>query len=235
MEIPLKAIGRVASPYKQKFCTPRQAVLRHNVPSKVILEPWLPEGILTDLGDFSHIWLFSYFHKKGPSRINGKIRPPRLKGEKKGVLATRSPHRPNPVGLTLVRLLSIDFEKNELLISATDLVDGTPIFDIKPYIPAYDQADNVEVGWTGSAQETLFEVRFSKEAEQILEASSSQDYGDLLKQTLQYEVRNLVDRDSTDTKEVYKSIIGDYDVHFRYEHSNVIIEQLKRISAADKN
>lgn len=233
MEIQLKAIGKIRSPFKQKFCTPRQAGLSDKVSSKVILEEWLPEGILSDLVNFSHIWLVSYFHKKGPSRINGKIRPPRLKGEKKGVFSTRSPHRPNPIGLSLVKLLHVDPSKRELLIAGTDLIDGTPIIDIKPYIPDYDHAENPQVGWTEQAKETLFKVEFSNKTLETLETSSNREYKDLLEQTLQFEVRNLVDRGSSNSEGIYKSMIGEFDVYFRYEGEKVIVEKLMPIQPTD--
>jgi tRNA-Thr(GGU) m(6)t(6)A37 methyltransferase TsaA len=232
MDIQLKAIGRVASPYKQKFCTPRQALLSPEVTSKIVLESWLPEGVLSDLDEFSHIWVFSYFHKKGPSRVNGKIRPPRLEGEKKGVLSTRAPHRPNPIGLSLVRLKSIDYDRRELLISAPDLIDGTPILDIKPYIPSYDQVDHptvVKVGWLGNRDETFFKVEFSTQASSTLDNLSNPNYRALLNQTLKYEVRNLADRDSNNSNQVYKSMIGDFDVHFRYEDTTVVVVKLEKL------
>lgn len=89
---------------------------------------------LDGLEEFSHIWLIFVFHKSTHSKLKSKVKPPRLNGEKKGIFATRTPHRYNPVGLSLCKIVKIDGKK--ILVSGIDLIDETPILDIKPYHPA---------------------------------------------------------------------------------------------------
>jgi len=96
-----------------------------------------PHHALDGLEDFSHVWLVFLFNLNGTNYTpKAHIAPPRLKGKVKGVFATRSPHRPNPIGLTLCRLERV--EGHRIIMSGVDLVDGTPILDVKPYIPSYD-------------------------------------------------------------------------------------------------
>lgn len=102
------------------------------------------EEALSDLAGFSRIWLLSWFHRNASWRP--MVMPPRGPSRRRGVFATRSPHRPNPLGLTPVRLLGV--EKRRLLLGPCDLMDGTPILDIKPYIPAYDAFPGERAGWT---------------------------------------------------------------------------------------
>ncbi len=231
MEIPLKSIGTIKSPYKQKFCTPRQAVLAPSATAIIQLEAWLPEGILTHLHEFSHIWIISYFHKKGLSRLNGKIKAPRLNGEKVGVFASRSPHRPNPLGLSLVKLEAIDEIEKRVYINGMDLIDGTPVLDIKPYIPPYDQVDHADYGWVEQRQDQHYKVQFSDEAKETLSTLiKKEEYETLLLETLRLDTRNHQDKKNSDSSEVFKSKIGLYDVHFIYKDKTVIIQKLEKLS-----
>ncbi len=102
------------------------------------------ETALRDLAGFSRVWLLSWFHRNQTWRP--LVLPPRGPAKRRGVFATRSPHRPNPLGLTPVQLIAV--EGRTLILGACDLVDGTPIFDLKPYIPAYDAFPDARAGWT---------------------------------------------------------------------------------------
>lgn len=117
---------------------------------------------LSDLSGFSHIWLIWWFHRNNNWRP--KVRPPRGPEQRRGVFATRSPHRPNPIGMTAVELLKIDGK--QLFVGNHDLVDGTPILDIKPYLPEVDAITVAATGWVGEVEKRLnpinsFEIRFS--------------------------------------------------------------------------
>lgn len=103
------------------------------------------EQALQDLSGFSRIWLIWWFHRNDTWKP--LVQPPRGPVQKRGVFATRSPHRPNPLGITAVQLLGI--QGRTLILGPSDLVDGTPVFDIKPYIPAYDAFPDESSGWTG--------------------------------------------------------------------------------------
>lgn len=99
-----------------------------------------PSHSLQDLEQFSHLWIIFVFHKHD-SGVKAKVAPPRLNGEKTGVFATRSPHRPCPIGMSLVRIEKI--VEDVIYFSGVDMVDGTPVLDVKPYIPHYDQPNGV--------------------------------------------------------------------------------------------
>ena len=143
MEHTIRAIARIQSDFPEKFGVPRQAGLVEELEARVVFEPEYREiEALRGIEGFSHIWLiwqFSEAHREGWSPT---VRPPRLGGNARlGVFATRSPFRPNSLGLSCVRLLGV--EKDPALgpvlrVAGADLVDGTPIFDIKPYLPYAD-------------------------------------------------------------------------------------------------
>lgn len=134
-------IGFLQTPYKDIHNMPIQPSGASGVPGKLILKPEFVEGI-KDLDSFSHIYLIYLFHKANSFHLTVT---PFLDSEVHGVFATRAPKRPNPIGLSVVRLLSI--EENVLNLENVDMLDGTPVIDIKPYIPSFDQPQNVRIGW----------------------------------------------------------------------------------------
>ncbi len=143
-EFKFKPIGKIHTPYKSPEECPRQGFLKKGIKGRIELLPELKEGLL-DLDGFSHLLLIWVFHKSENYKLFAK--PP---GEEKmhGVFATRSPHRPNPLGLTVVRLISI--EENILHIEDPDMVDGTPLLDIKPYVLPPESLGEVKRGWLDS-------------------------------------------------------------------------------------
>ena len=146
----LVPVARVENDFDTKFGLPRQSGLNDALISRVVLEKdFAREEFIRGITEFSHLWLIWGFDVK-PS-MNATVRPPRLGGnERRGVFATRSPFRPNPVGLTVVKLLSVSTENGIVLtVSGADMKSGTVIYDIKPYIP---YADCVE-GASGSFAE----------------------------------------------------------------------------------
>ncbi|WP_020678247.1 tRNA (N6-threonylcarbamoyladenosine(37)-N6)-methyltransferase TrmO [Geopsychrobacter electrodiphilus] len=168
MEINLKPIGVIHSPYKEKFAVPRQAGLAPSVEAELeLLSPYNQEEFFHGLEDFSHIWLIFLFHQNLGRNWHPTVRPPRLGGNKRvGVFASRSPFRPNPIGLSAVELIEI-FHKNSglvLRLRGADLVDGTPIIDIKPYLPYSDALSDAK-GAFAKTEPVLINVKFSPEAE----------------------------------------------------------------------
>ena len=134
----LKIIARIKNDFSTKFGIPRQSGLAPSLTAKIVFEKEFqsPEA-LTSLENFSHIWLIWEFSEAAQENWSPTVRPPRLGGNKKvGVFATRSPFRPNSLGLSAVKIEKI--ENGEIFISGADLMDGTPIYDIKPYLPAVD-------------------------------------------------------------------------------------------------
>lgn len=140
MKIILKPIGVVHTPFKDKRETPIQPT-RSNAIGKVEIEPEDSAG-LTDLEGFSHIYLIYYFHKSSGYELLVK---PFLDDRQRGLFATRYPARPNSIGVSIVRLLAR--EENFLTIRDVDVLDGTPLLDIKPYVPDFDVRENVSTGW----------------------------------------------------------------------------------------
>lgn len=153
-------IGVISSPRKHRYDVPRQGVLDAEHVAEVLLHEGNNfEQALADLHGFDRIWLISVFH------LNQEWKPlvqvPRHSDRKIGVFATRAPYRPNSIGLTAVRLLSVDGLR--LRVAECDLIDGTPILDIKPYIPYADSFPDAATGWVPSRPET-YNVRFDSEA-----------------------------------------------------------------------
>lgn len=172
-------IGIVTSCFKEKFGIPRQPGLVPEAQATIKLkgDPDLKTA-LRSIETFSHLWLIFVFHEHGSHKWKPSIRPPRLGGATKvGVLASRSPHRPNPIGLSVVRLEAVNLDAPggpELRVSGHDLLDGTPILDLKPYLPYADSLPDAKGGW---AQEPIRRtpVEFTLAAlEQIARISQSQ-------------------------------------------------------------
>lgn len=161
--ITLKPMAWLRADFQQKFGTPRQGSLAKNSRAHVELAPeWKGRGILDGLADFSHVWIVSYLHLSENKRTRGKVHPPRLRGAKIGILGSRSPHRPNNIGLTLARIESC--EGDELHLSEVDLVDGTPILDIKPYVALADRPEQFNSGWVDQVESIERECEFSEQA-----------------------------------------------------------------------
>ncbi|XP_017149719.1 tRNA (adenine(37)-N6)-methyltransferase isoform X2 [Drosophila miranda] len=133
-----RPIGVIRTAFPEKRAVPRQSVVGSRLRSLIQLNDGVftnPEHSLEGLSDFSHLWLIYHFHRNN-AHPKAKVAPPRLGGERVGVFSTRSPHRPCPIGLSLVEIEKI--ENATISFFGTDMVDGTPVLDIKPYIPYYD-------------------------------------------------------------------------------------------------
>ena len=136
----VKVIAHIRSDFSTKFGIPRQSGLVDELTARIVFTPpFRNEAALRGLEGFSHLWLIWEFSKARREAWSPTVRPPRLGGNQRlGVFATRSPFRPNPIGLSCVRLVSIDLHTPEgpvITVAGADLMDGTPIYDIKPYLP----------------------------------------------------------------------------------------------------
>ncbi|MGB1109657.1 MAG: tRNA (N6-threonylcarbamoyladenosine(37)-N6)-methyltransferase TrmO [Gammaproteobacteria bacterium] len=161
------AIAR--TPYPDKFGIPRQAGLSPSARGEIeLVEPYNKPEALEGLDEFSHVWLMWIFDRNIPEEPGDwkpRVRPPRLGGnERRGVFATRAPVRPNPLGMSVVKLLSVDFEHCRLSVSGLDLADGTPIVDIKPYVPYSDSVPDAEGGFAHRRPDAVLDVRFNADA-----------------------------------------------------------------------
>lgn len=159
----LKVIARLHSAFPTKFGLPRQSGLVEGIDAVIVFEPEyrIPEA-LRGIEDFSHLWLVWGFSGNRHDNWSPTVRPPRLGGNTRmGVFATRSPFRPNPLGLSCVKLESVEQDGTNgmvLRVSGVDMMDGTPIYDIKPYIPYADCRPEASQGFTQQNQDYLLEV-----------------------------------------------------------------------------
>ena len=161
-------IAKIHSCFKEKFGIPRQPNLVKDAPSFLVFEPEFarPEAV-RDLEGFSHIWLVFVFHQSEPGQWQPMVRPPRLGGNKKvGVFASRSPFRPNPVGMSAVRLDSVEqTDQGPILhLRGADLLDQTPVLDIKPYLPYSDIIPEAVGGFAPIPPDSDLQVEFSSQA-----------------------------------------------------------------------
>lgn len=212
-------IGTIETCFKERFGTPRQPSL---VPSSWGILRLRPELNLADalegLEGFSHVWLIFVFHQNTNKGIKTKIHPPRMEGAKTGLFATRTPHRPNPIGLSAVKLERI--EGNLVYLSGVDLLDGTPVLDIKPYLPSADSIADAHAGWTQSRPERTVSVSFSPKAIEDLRNLAGPESARLQKtitEVLELDPRPNFYKGTTDTPNPYTDLYG-----FRIEDFNVV-------------
>ncbi len=181
----MKVIAKIKSPFPEKFAIPRQSGLTETE-GIIIFEPeYRNDDALRGIEDYSHLWLiwgFSEIPKKGWSPT---VRPPRLGGNKRvGVFATRSPFRPNPIGLSSVRLIAVDKTSDGavLRVSGADLMDGTPIYDIKPYLPYTDCHTDALGGFSERALSYALEVNFPEELKNMVTLKETEEIESIISQ-----------------------------------------------------
>ncbi len=195
MSFNFSAIGIVQSPYKEKFAIPRQPGLVSAASGTIsLINEANNEEMVRGLTDFSHIWVLFVFHQTAKNGWKPLVRPPRLGGNKKlGVLATRSTFRPNPIGMSVIKLDDITWDKQQLTlhISGLDLLDGTPILDIKPYVPYSDAILDAKAGFAQTAPNGELAITFSEKATLSLHKQAKQypKLRQLIKQVLAQDPR----------------------------------------------
>jgi len=173
MALAIEPIGVIRSCYKEKFGIPRQAGLVETARARIVLFPLFGrDELLKDLEQFSHIWVQFYFHGVSAEGWKATVRPPGLGGRRRvGVFASRSPHRPNHIGLSAVRLLDIDIREDgaHLLVAGGDFLDDSPVLDIKPYLVYSDCLADARSGYADTARSSM-RVVFSEQAEEFCAA-----------------------------------------------------------------
>ncbi|WP_415905187.1 tRNA (N6-threonylcarbamoyladenosine(37)-N6)-methyltransferase TrmO [Neptuniibacter sp. QD48_55] len=224
-------IAVIRSPYKEKFGIPRQPNLAKSVTARVeILEEFSSDEIVRGLENCSHIWLVFLFSECIDKGWKPTVRPPRLGGNKRlGVFATRSPFRPNPIGLSPVRLVSIEKTSNsiELVISGADLLDGTPVIDIKPYLPYSDIISDAEYPMADQITLLSQPVIFSEQAQQEISASEIR-----LQQPLKQQLSELLQCDprpaykKNDAEKNYGIKLHDLNVRFRITDQEITVDSI---------
>lgn len=219
--ISISPIGFIRSPYKEKFAVPRQPGLAPDAVSVIeFYPPYNDELAFEGIDGFSHIHVIFLFDKIDYSRFKPKVRPPRLGGNVSvGVFSTRSPFRPNRLGLSILKIHRVIREKGKvsLEVLGADLVDNTPIIDIKPYIPFVDSVPDA-VGGFASAPPPMHEVVFENDTESILKTFGEQRYKAVC-QTLSQDPRPAY-KDDTDEKS-YVVKIYSFTINFKVKDSRI--------------
>ena len=212
------SIATIHSPYKEKFAVPRQPGLVPSAKAKLeILPPYDDINAFSGLQAFSHLWLVFVFHKnRNQDKWSPTVRPPRLGGNKRmGVFATRSPSRPNPIGLSLVEFHGIKQVEGKIFLQLgnIDLVDGTPIIDIKPYIPYADAKPDALAGFAQKSPEPLMEIQFSTEALQMIQQVEERypELKQLIQEVLQQDPRPAYKKNKPDLK-TYAVNLSDFNI-----------------------
>ncbi|CAH8385321.1 unnamed protein product [Eruca vesicaria subsp. sativa] len=249
---PMRPIGTVQSCFSTRNGTPRQPLLVSLARACLNFDPALvPPASLEGLGEYSHCWILYVFHlntdieklwrKPSQSKLKAKVRVPRLNGERKGVFATRSPHRPCPIGLTVAKVEEI--QKDKVLLSGVDLVDGTPVLDIKPYLPYSDSIQGASVpDWLKEeCSLAVASVSFSDDFSYSITScwkliekkslyGSAEEFKSLITQVLSWDIRSMSQRnkpqDTSDADStVYHLILEGLDVSYVIDNESSILVQ----------
>lgn len=213
-------IGHIESPYKEKFAIPRQPGLVQGGAGRLHLHsPFNDPNAVRGLNQFSHIWVLFVFHQTMENGWKPLVRPPRLGGNNKmGVFATRSTFRPNPIGMSLVELKGITIENNQVVLElgSLDLVDGTPIIDIKPYLPFAEALPNASAGYAQDTPSDDMQVIFTPQVETELDTYQSQYLGikQFISQVLMQDPRPAYKKQSTENRD-YAVHLLDFNIRWR--------------------
>ena len=225
--ITIRPIARMKSDFSTKFGIPRQSGLVDELRSTIIFEPeFRNPDTLRGIEGFSHLWLIWQFSEAVRDTWSPTVRPPRLGGNTRmGVFATRSPFRPNNLGLSCVKLLRVEHTANDgtvLHVAGADLMDGTPIFDIKPYIPYSDAFPEARGGFTDTAGDFLLDVIFPEELLELLPESKR----DAARAVLSHDPRPSYQRKSG---RMYGLSFAGYDIRFTVEEQTLTVQAVERI------
>jgi tRNA-Thr(GGU) m(6)t(6)A37 methyltransferase TsaA len=227
----IQPIGKILSPYKELFGTPRQGLLVPQNRGYIELNTDIAPESLDGLIGFSHIWVLFHFHKNKSKTLKFKVHPPRAGGDSFGVFATRSPHRPNPIGMSVLRLLGIEGRK--LAVAGLDLVDGTPVLDIKPYVKDYDSHPDATRGWLDQIESSNLMVEFEEAARTTLEKEAKRfpdcNLFEVIAGTLKNDPRPIVYKENPEHKDSHAMYFEDLDVHFKFTKSGIKVTEIKRL------
>ncbi len=226
-EMTLKVIARIQSPFPGKFGIPRQSGRVPQIVSRIIFEPeYRNPHALRGLEGFSHLWIIWQFSEAEHDDWSPTVRPPRLGGNQRmGVFATRSPYRPNPIGLSCVVIKSVVLSSPDgpyIDVLGADLMDGTPIYDIKPYLPTADCVADAMGGFADSVNNHCLAVFDPDGLLEELPVETS----DLIRSVLAEDPRPAY---QSDADRIYSFECAGYHIAFRVEYDQAILCELKII------
>lgn len=227
MEFTIKPIARMHSDFSTKFGIPRQSGLVEELHSTIIFEPeYRNEDALRGIDGYSHLWIIWQFSENVREEWSPTVRPPRLGGNiRMGVFATRSPFRPNNLGLSCVKLLGVEHTAEYgtvIHVGGADLMDGTPIFDIKPYIPYSDSHPEATGGFTDTAGDFLFAVDFPDDLLQKL----PQDKRSAAIGVLSHDPRPSYQRKPG---RIYGLTFAGFDIRFTVEDDTLTVVEVSKL------
>lgn len=220
MKKSIQAIGYIENDFREKFGIPRQSGKAAGVVSRIhFYPPFAAEEAFKELDGFSHVWLLFDFSKAHSEEFHATVRPPRLGGNRRvGVFASRSPFRPNGIGLSVVELLSIDKTEQGicLTVGGADLLSGTPIFDVKPYLPHADCILGARGGYSDEVLEHHLCVVFDDDLKQAVPPEKLAGLIDCLAEDPRPSYQDEPER-------VYGMAFGAYNVRFRVEGDTLTV------------
>ncbi len=220
----MEIIAHIRSPFKEKFGIPRQSGLAE-LPAQIVFEPkYRVREAFRGLEGYSHIWLIWEFSEAAGRQWSPTVRPPRLGGNRRmGVFATRSPFRPNPIGLSSVRLEKILWDVSDapvLSVTGADLMDGTPIYDIKPYLAYTDSHPEAAGGFALQERAGRLRVEFPRELLEKVPQELRQGLVEILSQDPRPQYQSSPER-------VYMMSFGGFDVCFTVERETLRVTEIK--------
>ncbi|MDR3270516.1 MAG: tRNA (N6-threonylcarbamoyladenosine(37)-N6)-methyltransferase TrmO [Peptococcaceae bacterium] len=223
----LQPIAHIRSDYGGKFGIPRQSGLAPDASATIGFEPeYSSEDAVRGLEQYSHLWLIWGFSENAGAEWAPTVRPPRMGGNQRlGVFATRSPFRPNKLGLSAVKLMGINFDKKhgpQITVTGADLMDGSPIYDIKPYIPYTDCIEGACAGFAADPADNKLDVVIT--AQQL--SALPQDKQQALRQSLALDPRPAYHEDP---HRVYGMLFAGYDVRFSVAGRAVTVCEIERL------
>lgn len=240
MSYSFQAIGVVHSCFKEKFGTPRQPGLIKEARGQIeILSPYDCDEAFIGLESFSHIWVLFIFHQHLEQGWKARVRPPRLGGNQRiGVFASRSTYRPNPIGMSVLKLDGIERVKRKnqqdtllLSVSGLDLVEGTPVIDIKPYIPYSDAIADANGAYAASAPAAVQAIEFSDQAQKQCQAYEKNypQLRPLIENILALDPRPAYKADKSAPQEFAMRIL-DFDLRWRQLENSVRVLALEKVN-----
>lgn len=219
----LKPIAHIENDFPTKFGLPRQSGMSEHLTSRIIMEKeYRNIDAFRGIEGFDYLWLIWLFEPMGKREWSPTVRPPKLGGNKRmGVFATRSPNRPNPIGLTRVRLRSVEQTEQYgpvLTVTGADLMSGTAILDVKPYLPYADSVPNALSGGNDPADQELLSVEIPPQAAALF----TEEQLSALREVLAYDPRPGYQHDE---QRVYGFAYGKYDIRFRVEDRTAVVTE----------
>ena len=223
----MKIIAKIKTDMPDKFGIPRQSGIVNGLAGKIIFEPeYRVREALSGIEEFSHLWLLWEFSENKRDGWSPTVRPPRLGGEKrKGVFATRSPFRPNPIGLSCVKLEGVEYTRDlgpVIYVSGVDLMDGTPIYDIKPYITYTDSRPDAVQGFAEDFVDYALKVNFPQELLDMIPAEKQAGIIGILRHDPRPAYQDSPDR-------VYGVKYLDFDIHFKVDKNILTVIDVEKI------